>query len=200
MWPISLSRRSWTWESPDLTRKADIDHQACQSMLVSSQPICIYKKERLMTGARVEPVRSTLFATVSASGCWPDAVQWHSTWTSPVITSSAIARCQQTLHSAMERISTSGSGVQRITEVSGPLLEPPHSGLHSVTGGLLSTDETTAKFIVYQKRESCQTCFNVFKTKLRIGMQMMYLFLIVSQPLLISVCGPQSTTIFHLHP
>jgi len=50
--------------------------------------------------------------------------------------------------SAMEHISTSGSGVPRTIGASGVSLESVHSGLLSVTGCSLSTSEVTTALLV----------------------------------------------------
>lgn len=138
-------------------KKESTDLLPCQPMLVSSPLTSISIVERFMTGAHVATLRTPPSAMASASGSWPDAVQWHSTFQNQATLSYAIAKCRPMPLSAMEHINKSSDGFTDNTVASGAWMVFSVSGCASPTGCSLSTSEqlldtsapNTAKYRLY---------------------------------------------------
>ena len=139
--PISLSKTSSTWERAVPTKKASTDPLPCPPMLVSTPHTCISTEVKCTTGVDVVTPNSLLSAMANASGSSPVADLSHSMFMSQDTTSSATAKCQPMLHSAMELTNRCWDGPTDTTEASGACGEWPPSGAASCTGCSPSTNE-----------------------------------------------------------
>ena len=146
MSPISPIKRLHCSKRADHMKKESIDHPVCQLTQVFSQHTCSLIEVRCTTGVHVATVKSTLFVMDSASGFWPDAAPFLSTYQNLVTTNFVTANFPQTLHSAMELISNFGNGEQKTIVDFGVFGVSLPFGPHGDTGCSHSTNDRFKAF------------------------------------------------------